>query len=54
MSPNFKPENWLSSWGILFEGPVREKARTKLADFLGVPGVQFPIITRLRRIIRGE
>jgi len=46
-------EEFRQSWGILFEGPVRKKVRTKLADFLGVPGVQFPVITRLRKIIRG-
>jgi len=46
-------EEMLQSWGILFEGPVRKTVRTKLADFLGVPGVQFPILTRLRKIIRG-
>jgi len=46
-------EEFLQSWGLLFEGPVRKTVRTKLAEFLGVPGVQFPIITRLRKIIRG-
>lgn len=46
-------EDLLSSWGVLFEGPVRKAVRTKLADFLGLPGVQFPVIARLRKIIRG-
>jgi len=46
-------EELLDSWGIFFEGPVRKTARTKLAELLGVPGVQFPIITRLRKIIKG-
>lgn len=46
-------EELLSSWGIIYEGPVRKTVRTKLADFLGIPGTQFPIISRLRKIIRG-
>jgi len=44
---------FLESWGIIFEGPVRKTARSKLGEILGVPGAQFPILTRLRRIIRG-
>jgi len=48
-----KVKDFLESWGIVFEGPVRKKVRTRLADFLGVPGVQFPVIARLRKIIRG-
>ena len=46
-------EELFQSWGIFFEGPVRKTVRTTLADFLGVPGTQFPIVTRLRKIIRG-
>ncbi|MFB0522307.1 MAG: hypothetical protein ACETV1_00925 [Candidatus Bathyarchaeia archaeon] len=41
----------LESWGIFFEGPVREKIRLRLAEFLGVPGADLPIMTRLRRFI---
>jgi len=46
-------EEFFSSWGFFYEGPVRKTVRTRLAQFLGVPGVQFPIVTRLRKIVRG-
>ena len=41
-----------SSWGIVFEGPVRKSARSKLASVLDVKGAQFPLLTFLRRRLK--
>lgn len=42
-------EGLLSSWGIIFEGPVRKAIRSMLADILDVEGAQFPFITFVRK-----
>jgi len=44
-----KVEDFLSSWGIVFEGPVRKTVRTMLADLLDVDGAQFPILSWVRK-----
>jgi hypothetical protein len=49
-----KPEELLSSWGIVFEGPVRKTVRTMLADLLDVEGEQFPFLTWVRKHLRGR
>lgn len=32
-----------SSWGLLWEGPLRGAVRKRVGELLGVPGSQFPI-----------
>ncbi|MEM1589006.1 MAG: hypothetical protein QW175_01130 [Candidatus Bathyarchaeia archaeon] len=36
-------------WGIFTEGYVRKIVRERLAEFLGVPGAQFPIKEAITR-----
>lgn len=47
MSPRL--EDFVSSWGIVFEGPVRKTVRTMLADLLDVEGAQFPVLNWVRK-----
>lgn len=51
MSPRL--EDFFSSWGIFVEGPVRKNVRTLLGEALGVAGVQFPLLTWVRKKIKG-
>jgi len=46
---SLKAESLLSSWGILFEGPVRKCLRSMIADILDVEGAQFPLLTFIRK-----
>jgi len=45
-------EDFLSSWGLIIEGPIRKSARALLGEALGVPGTQFPLLTKVRKWIR--
>jgi len=42
-------EKVFSSWGIIFEGPVRKTVRSMLADILDVEGAQFPFLSFLKK-----
>lgn len=42
-------EDFVSSWGIVFEGPVRKTVRSMLADLLDVEGAQFPVLSWVRK-----
>jgi len=47
-----KLEEFLTSWGIIIEGPVRKGARELLGEALGVPGAQFPFLSWIRKWLR--
>jgi len=47
-----KLEDFLSSWGIIIEGPVRKSVRSLLGEALGVPGAQFPTLSWIRKWLR--
>ncbi len=49
---SLKVEEFLSSWGILWEGPVRKAVRSMIADILDVEGEQFPITAFIRKHVR--
>jgi hypothetical protein len=47
-----KLEDWLESWGLIIEGPIRKSARTLLGEALDVPGAQFPVLSWVRKWLR--
>lgn len=41
-----------TSWGLIWEGPLRGAIRKRVGNFLGVPGSQFPIRDFLKARLR--